>query len=412
LEEGNDRSAILRTAKDRAMQSEEQQRLHMIADAIGERRDRDLLDILSQIEQERGWSEVVEHLVKARKFVYTLPVGVGPFKTEVEPLKFREMLFAMLGCTGLEPVSISTSELLDWMKDKSSLAKASVSAHAHIESIVKKQVETGDTLFFNADEFGNQITEGIRQIIERAMNKGTRELALEKKNDKINISLLWQCETSRAVLSELGIKGNLIDLKQMDEVLSVIQFSIPIKNVKQFSSQTKSKYPSNTEYNDLHHYIVTHDIQGICSLSSRHSIPTLRFILQKALDDYNTEPSSDKYRQVVNLIHMHVRIRTPDSIQFLESLMGLKDLRIATAAITALGNYYNESAAAALTELLCKSRNREIVKTTVSAISNVGKKCPETYLAIMTNLESPDCRQKGKLRRLLNDLVKKQRLYY
>jgi hypothetical protein len=411
--EENNRATILKAAKDRARQSEEQHRVQMIADSIGERRERDLLDLLSQIEQERGWSETVEHLMKAQGFIYALPIGTGSSRITVEPLKYREMLFSTLGCNGLEPVLISTSELLNRMKEESSLIDASVSLRNYIESVVKEQIETGDILFFSTNEFGTQITEDISQLIESMTQKRIQQLHLGRRDDKVNIAPLWQCENSRLILSELGVKGYVIDVKQLDEVLSVIQFPISIKDVEQFtSSQSRPEYPSNEEYRNLHRCIINHDTEGLCSLSSRHSLPTLRFLLEEVLDFYTKEPLSDRYRRILNLIHMHVRIRTLDSIQLLESLTSLKDIRIATVAITALGNYYNESAAAALVELLCRSRNREIVRTATGAILNVGKKCPETYSVIMANLESSTCKQKGRLKRLLRDLGKKPQLYY
>jgi hypothetical protein len=411
--EENNRATILKAAKDRARQSEEQYRVQMIADSIGERRNRDLLDLLSQIEQERGWSETVEYLMKAQGFIYALPIGTGPSKITVEPLKYREMLFSVLGCNGLEPVSIGTSEILNRMKEEPSLIDASVSVRSYIESVVKKQAETGDVLFFSTNEFDTQIAEDVSQLIESVTQRRTQGLLLERKDGKVNIVPLWQCESSRLILSELGVKGYVIDLKQLDEVLSVIQYPISIKDVRKFtSSQSRPEYPSNEMYLDLHRYIINHDTEGLCLLSSRHSLPTLRFLFEEVLDLYTKEPLSDRYRQILNLIHMHVRIRTLDSIQLLESLMSLKDIRIASVAITALGNYYNESAAAALVELLCRSRNREIVKTATSAILNVSKKCPEAYSVIMTNLESSNCRQKGRLKRLLRELEKRPQLYY
>jgi hypothetical protein len=411
--EENNRAAILKAAKDRARQSEERHRVQMIADAIGERRDRDLLDLLSQIEQEKNWAEAVKHLIKAQDFIYDLPIGTGPSKTKVESLKFREMLFLILGCNGLEPVCISTSELLNRMKEESSLIDASNTAHQYIESITKEQVESGDLLFFSTNEYGAQISDSISRLIEGLKQEMFQELLLEKKNNQVNITPLWQHETSRLLLSELGVKGQIVDLKQLNGVLSVIQFPVSMADISEFASlESKSRYPSNEEYHNLHRFIINHDTEGLCHLSSRHALPTLRFLLEEVLNLYIRDSSSDRYRQILNLIHMHVRVRTLDSIQLLESLTILKDIRISSVAITALGNYYNQSAAAALVELLCRSRNREIVKTTTDAILNVAKRCPETYSVIMTNLESSNCKQRGRLKRILRELKKKQGLYY
>jgi hypothetical protein len=408
----NKRNAILKAAKDRARQSEEQHRVQMIADAIGERRDRDLLDLLSQIEQERSWAEAVEHLTKAQDSDYALPIGTGSSKTKVEPLKFREMLFLTFSCNGLEPVSISTIELLNQMKEESSLVDATITARHHIESMTKEQVESGDVLFFSANEYGAQISDNVSQLIEDVKQETFQDFLLEKRDNQVDITPLWQHESSRLLLSELGVKGQIVDLKQLNEVLPVIQLPVSMINVNQFRSfESKPRYPSNVEYHNLHRFIINHDTEGLCHLSSRHALPTIRFLLEEVLNLYAEEPLSDRYRQVLNLINAHVRIRTEDSIQLLESLTALKDIRIISVAITALGNFYNQSAAAALVELLCRSRNREIVKTTTGAILNVAKRCPETYSVIMTNLESSNCKQRGRLKQILREL-KKQGLYY
>jgi hypothetical protein len=413
LAEDENRATILKAVKDRVRQSEEQQRVQMIADAIGERRDRDLLDLLSSIEQDRGWSETLKHLLKAKNFSYALPIGTGLLNTKVEDLKFREMLFSVLGCRGLEPVSIDTEELLTWMKDELSLVSASNSVRKYIESIVRNQIESGDTLFFDPNDFDIQVSEDTTQMIERMKYEEVQRIALEQKDSEINIAPLWYCETSRQALSNYRIKGYIISSEEIEEVLSVIQFPVVINDVNQFKVlERQSKYPSNMLYRDLHHYIINHDAKGLSSLSSRHSFPILKSMMEEALDIYNKDSSSKNYRHFLNLIHAHVRVRTLDSIQLLEGLAYLKDTRVATVAITALGNYYHESAASALAEILCKSRNREIVKIATSAILNVGKRCPETVSAIAAVLESSTCTYKGRLKRLLREVGKKNRLYY
>ena len=64
----DNRAAILKAAKERAKQSEEMHIVQSLADAVGERRDRDLLDLLSHIEQERGWADALEFLMRAQGF--------------------------------------------------------------------------------------------------------------------------------------------------------------------------------------------------------------------------------------------------------------------------------------------------------------------------------------------------------
>jgi hypothetical protein len=207
LTEENNRATILKAVKDRVRQSEEQQLVQMLADAIGERRDRDLLDLLSWIEQDRGWSETLKHLQKAQDSSYTIPMGAGPVKARVENLKFRELLFAVLGCCGLEPIPINNEELLDRMKNESSLVDASISLRNYIESIARNQIESGDTLFFGPNDFDLQISKDITQLIEQKRCEEIQEIILEKKVSRVNITPLWQCETSRQKLSDYGIRG-------------------------------------------------------------------------------------------------------------------------------------------------------------------------------------------------------------
>jgi hypothetical protein len=413
LTEEDNRATVLKAVKDRVRQSEEFQRVQMLADSIGDRRDRDLLDLLSWIEQERGWPETLKHLLRAQDFSYSLPIGTGPNTSKVENLKFREMLFSAFGCRGLESISTSTGDLLTFIENERSLIDASNSLRNHIESIARNQIESGDTLFFDLNDLDFQVSEDIAQLIERMRNEEIQGIVLERKAGKINIAPLWQCETGREALSACGIKGYIIDSKRLEEVLSVIQFPVAINNVAEYSDiQREPEYPSNILYRNLHDYIINQDDEGLSTLSSRYSFPTLRSMLEEALDTYNKDPSSENYRKVLHLIHIQVRVRALESIQLLEGLAHLKNVRISTVAIAALGNYYHESAVSALIEILCTNRNQEIIRATVNSILNIGKRCLETVLVITNALESSTCSHKGRLKRVLRKLEKKKRLYY
>jgi hypothetical protein len=242
LAEENNRVIILKAIKERVKQSEEQRHVQMLADAIGERRNRDLLDLLSWFEQDRGWPETLKCLRKAQDSSYALPIGAGPVKTKVENLKFRELLFSAMGCHGLEPIPTNNEELLNRINDEHSLVDASVSLRDYIESIAYNQIESGDTLFFDSSDFDFQISEDITRLIERMQYEEVQELILERKANRVNISPLWQCETSRQKLAEHGIRGSIIDLQQLDEVLSVIQFPVTINDVSQYAiSQRQSE---------------------------------------------------------------------------------------------------------------------------------------------------------------------------
>ena len=413
MAEDDNRAAILKAAKERAGQSEEHRIVQLLADAVGERRDHDLLDLLSHIEQERGWPDTLEFLMRAREYSYFLPVGAGVDKTKVEDLKYREMLFSLLGCRGLEPIHTNTEELLIRMKKEHSLIEASLPLREYIESVAREQIETGDTLFFSSNDFDVQISEDLSQLLEHLNREAAQGLTLERKDGEVDIVPLWYCETIRQILSEYGIKGYTIDSKKLEELLTVIQFPITINDVDQYTAvQKQAPYPSNLAYRDLHDCIIRHDGDGLCVLSSRHSFATLRFMLQDVLDIYTKDSSSENYRRILDLIRMHVRVRTIDSLQLLEGLAFLKDDRIATVAITALGNFYYESTAYVLTELLCKSKKREIVKTAMNAVLNVGKKCPEARSVVADALETLTCVHRGRLKRLLRELKNNDQLYH
>jgi hypothetical protein len=413
LTEEDNRATVLKAVKDRVRQSEDFQRVQMLADSIGDRRDRDLLDLLSWIEEEKGWPETLKHLLRAQDFSYSLPIGAGPNRTKVENLKFREMLFSVFGCRGLESISTSTSDLLAFIENERSLIDASNSLRNHVESIARNQIESGDTLFFDFNDLDFQVSKDIARLIERMRNEEIQGIMLERKADRINIAPLWQCETGRQALSTCGIKGYVIDSKRLEEVLSVIQFPVGVNKVAEYSDiQREPEYPSNILYRNLHNYIINQDDEGLSTLSSRHSFPTLRSMLEEALDTYNKDPSSENYRKVLHLIHIQVRVRTLESVQLLERLAHLKNIRISSVAIVALGNYYHESAVSALIEILCTDRNQEIVRTAASSILNIGKRCPETVSVITNALESSACSHKGRLKRVLKRLEKKKSFYY
>jgi hypothetical protein len=96
----------------------------------------------------------------------------------------------------------------------------------------------------------------------------------------------------------------------------------------------------------------------------------------------------------------------------LEEFARSKDTRIATTAITALGNFYNESTASALVDLLCETKNHEIVNTTVRAIKNVSKRCFETKYVIKNAIELTSCTNIGRLKRLSKEIWKEKDDYY
>ena len=124
----------------------------MITNAIGDRRYRDLVDTIATIESEDGWSTALEFLMKAQNKKYSSPIAIGQDKTNLEELKYREMVFELLSCSGLEPVTTDTTELLKELGTESSLVDASRALVLRLEELTAEQIQTGDTLFFDFSE--------------------------------------------------------------------------------------------------------------------------------------------------------------------------------------------------------------------------------------------------------------------
>jgi len=408
LAKDKDRESILLAVKERVKQSEELQLTQMIVDAIGERRYRDLKDLISQIEQDRGWSEALKHFSKARELPYILPIGAGPSKTLIEDLKYRETVFTLLECNGFEPVLITTEEILSRLENEDSLIDASKSFHTECELLAIEQIEAGDTLFFNQAHLDSSISINVANLLEKIQHEEIANLSLEKYGDKINILPLWYCEKGRQTLSQLGIKGTTIDSDTFDIIISILHQKIPITE----TTMKPITHPSNLLYRTLLVSTINHDIESMCSLASKYSYHPLKSLLEGSLDHYEKNASSTNFRKVLACVNAHIRVRTSESISLLEELAHSKDTRIATTTITALGNFYNESAASALLDLLCVTKNREIENTTIRAIKNVSKRCFETKYVLRNIIESTACTNIGRLKRLYKEIWKEKDNYY
>ena len=413
LAKDKDRESILQAVKERVKQSEELQLTQMIVDAIGERRTRDLGDLLSQIEQDRGWSETINHLSRARKLPYILPIGAGPHKVLIEDLKYRETLFTILDCNGFEPIPLTIEELLSRLENKDSLIDASQSFHAECESMTIKQIESGNTLFFDPASPDSSISVSTAELLERTQRDEIASLTLRKHGNLINILPLWYCEKGRQILSQLGVRGTEIDSESFNVVISVIQQEIPTTESIEIQVKEESlTHPSNPHYRKLLISIIDHEIETLSLQSSKYSYPTLKFMLENILDHYEDSQSSSAFRNVLSCVNVHVRVRTPESIMLLENLTHSNDNRIATTAVTALGNFYNEASASALVDLLCTTKNNEVANTTMRAIKNVSKRCFETKYIVKNATESPSCVNTGRLKRLYKEIWKEKDDYY
>ena len=412
----NSRDRLLRAVRERIKESDEQDQILMITNAIGDRRYRDLVDTIATIESEDGWSTALEFLMKAQNKKYSSPIAIGQDKTNLEELKYREMVFELLSCSGLEPVTTDTTELLKELGTESSLVDASRAHVLRLEELTAEQIQTGDTLFFDFSE-NVSVSQETMDLLTQVRSENIRRISLEQNGDLVNIDPLWYSEYGRLAMSTLGIKGSIVSSDVLDSVLSVIQVPTNIKSrivdVPSFTdTEEDARFtPSNSVYRKLHTHHIHHEVNELSSLASRHSVPLLNNLLDEASSTYEDSSSTEGYKEILDNIRAHISVRSVESVLVLEKSSQMKNTRIATTAILAIGNFYHESSAAILVKFLCTRKNDEIVKVTTKAIENVYKKCPEADRVIIDSLDR-ECRNLGKLKKLHKRLSKERPLYY
>ncbi len=400
----------MRALKDKAAESEKEQQISHLADAIGERRGRDLLDAVATTERDEGWNTALQYLIKAAEADYVTPASFGKTRTRIEPIKYREMVFELLSAIGLEPVDSDTINLLKKLEDEDSLAEATHSFGAHVQRLSLQQIQNGDTLFFDLPMSNVQAFEELETTLESARLGEIAGLRLIQDGNAIDVTPLWYSEYGRRALSELGVKGTLLPTDQFEVVLSVIQVSprtrgqIHIQR-EEDASLKHPVIPSNSLYANLLKAIINQDLDTLSSLASKHSFPALNVVLENTVTQYHESSSSENYRLVLECMKSHVAIRSIDSIIALEKFVRLDDPRIATPAINVLGNLYNDSSVLTLAETVCRGKKEWMIHPILDALENISKKCPETMPAIEGILES-DCKNRTILKRFLGRISK------
>ena len=312
-DEKNDRWFV-KALRKKATESEREQYVIQFADAIGERRSRDLLDMVATVESDKGWDVAVQYLIMAADAEYVTPASFGKTRTHVEPIKFREMVFDLLSASGFEPVKSDTVSLLRRLEKEESLVAASQSFTRHIQELSLKQIDEGDTLFFDFPALPTQISEELVAQIESARLKELTGLRLRRQGNRIDVTSLWHSEYGRKALSELGVQASATD-DQLGMVLSVIQVSPTIKRGIQLSddespSPQENPTPSNSLYANLLQSMIKQDLVGLCSLASRHSVPNLTAMLESSVGQYQESLSSEDYRYMLECMNTHVAVRT------------------------------------------------------------------------------------------------------
>jgi hypothetical protein len=398
---------FLKAARNRAITAEEDKLVSEIAQTIGERRYRELLDLIAGIEQTRDWSSAMSILSDALSCSYLTPFTFERKNRKLEPLKCREVIFELFSCSGLEPIPEDTPGLLQNLQDKESFARASVAFEDYVLSQAIEEIHTGSTLFF---EFPPNLSfsEKHKTLLEDKRKQEIECLQLSSNNNEIKIGPLWNTSYGKNALSELGVKGFSISYDEFDQVLSVLQVTQSTKEQirRNFESTEKAqsscteKQLSNPEYSTLLNSLIEQDTSTIRSQGSKHAVPTLNVLLLQSLSRYQSSESSDDYRMIVERLTDLTLIRSIDSLCTYEALTQLRDLRITTQAISALGNYFHDSAVAILIDLVCTSREQWIMQASLNALRNQTMKYPEAQFSIKEAIDS-GCRNSGLLKRLI-----------
>ena len=394
---------IMKASKKKIQEDEERLVIQEIAEAIGERRVRDLADCISNVESNSGWTSVVEYLSKASRSKYSIPVGLDSINTTVEPLKFREVLFDLFGCTGLDPIEEDTEALLARILDSKSFIDAQKSFRLTVESAARESVSNGSAVFFDIEFFQSNVSDDTKRMIQQAHIHAIQNLELSSHNDAICITPLWYTEYGRLALSELEIKTDRITRNEFDMVLSVLQVSKGVK--KKLSSSIDNGNDSfhsselpNKLYDELLRGIIEFDFNHLQRLGSRHTCSILNYALREYVDDYRITGTSNSYRNLLRVLRNHIAIRWVDSVIPISELTELADDRIVNDAIRILGNFYYEPTITSLLEIFCKSEKQKVRQLALSTIFHLKSRCLETK-GIVLKMLNQDCKYLDELRR-------------
>jgi hypothetical protein len=405
---------LLKASRKRVAEIEEHDKLDEIANTIGDRRERDLLDLLATIEAKDGWETVVRFLIESARSTYSAPVGAGGSQRRIEPLKYREVIFATFSSAGLEPVNHDTVALLDELRGEESMVSATRTFAARVQNLAIEQFQSGDAFFFDLTSMSSSLPTNLIDMAEAIHKKRMHELIIPVIKKQAHLKQLWYSEYGRMALAEQGVKGNRLLLSDLDSVLSIIQLRIghrPMTKEDDIRLEVPEVSPANTEYGNLLTMMISQDINGLGFLGSKHSLPLLNTVLESAVVDYQQDKSNNLFRRFVSCMNSHVQVRSLNSLATFERVMQLDNSRLVTPVTIALGNFYHESAASVLIELACRTRNKEIEAASITSIANIHRKCPEVEVVLDTALAS-ECRNRGRLRRLQKKIPKTSRSQY
>ena len=405
---------LLKASRKRVAETEEHDKLDEIVNAIGDRRERDLLDLLANIEAKDGWGTTIQFLIKSARSTYSAPIGAGSGQRRIEPLKYREVIFAAFSSAGLEPVNCDTVALLDELRGEESMVTATRTFADRVQNLAIEQFQSGDALFFDLTSMSSSLPTDLIKMAEAIHKKRMHEIIIPVNKNQAHLETLWHSEHGRIALAEQGVKGNRLPLSDLASVLSVIQLKIghqPRTKDDNSPLEVPEVSPTNVEYGNLLTMMTNQDIDGLGHLGSKYSLPLLSTVLESAVAAYQQDKSTNLFRRFISCMNSHVQVRSLNSLATFERIVQLDNSRLVTPVTVALGNLYNESAGSVLIELACRTRSKEVEAASITSIANIHRKCPEVEVELNKVLVS-ECRNHGRLKRLQKRILKTSRTRY
>ncbi|TFF87022.1 hypothetical protein EU519_00230 [Candidatus Thorarchaeota archaeon] len=368
-----------------------------ITNAIGDRRGRDFLDYISELESRLGWGCVVDILVSAQHGKYSTPVTLGTQKRKVEPLKFREVLFGLFSHSGLEPVNVSTTDILDELRESESFVEANSLFGALIEDHIHHQIESGDLLFFSGDTLVSTIGKRIIQLQEDQV----KSFVLAVSNGSIKIEKLWKTELGRRILADLGVKG--CQLPPGGDVIQILDVSRPGLDGRQeeiIEHRDPLDIPSLPIYHRLLEAMVQYNIGELQDLGSQWASPVLDHQISESLKYYLENGNPEDYRQYLDGLNALIAVRATQSISTLQKLIERVDKpRISAPAALALGNFFHDSTVSILIETAC-SKLDETGEAALKSLERIHSLTPEAE-PIIRQAATGDCQSARRLNAIL-----------
>ena len=412
----NDRKKeIFAALKKRIKESTEKEIVNEIGQLIGDRRIDDVQDILVTIEQSNGWESALQNLRKAQDVLYNYPIGLSDSKRKVEPIKYREVIFDILGYRGFDPINLSTNALLEFLETKSSFTESCNTFYDYILPTFQNQISKSDTLFFEIEKIDSILPVSILSQIETIRQNELDGIVTCSDEDFISIENLWFTEYGFQALSKLGISKSNLSEEEYNVVLSVIPVIASIKNniSTKESIDLEFEKPSNLLYQELLQAFITNNRNSLRLLGSRHASLYFESILNKTIDDYTANEKTENFRSYIESLDNLISIRDIESINSLYSIINKDEPRLATPSISSLGNFYHPSSAEILIEIICNKRNKVIAEVSSTALRNILNKCPHFEYILKKYIDS-DCTYQARIKQLYLELAKrsKSEMYY